>query len=69
MKIAIVGTGISGLTCGYYLHKDHEVTLYEANDYIGGIRRPSILSTMVSSTASTLALSSTTTALIQISSK
>ncbi|WP_112477854.1 NAD(P)/FAD-dependent oxidoreductase [Vibrio variabilis] len=36
MKIAIVGTGISGLTCGYYLHKDHEVTLYEANDYIGG---------------------------------
>lgn len=36
MKIAIVGTGISGLTCGYYLHKDHDVTLYEANDYIGG---------------------------------
>lgn len=36
MKIAIVGTGISGLTCGHYLHKDHEVTLYEANDYIGG---------------------------------
>lgn len=36
MKIAIVGTGISGLTCGYYLYKDHDVTLYEANDYIGG---------------------------------
>ncbi|MGR5093103.1 NAD(P)/FAD-dependent oxidoreductase [Vibrio maritimus] len=36
MKIAIVGTGISGLTCGYYLHKDHDITLYEANDYIGG---------------------------------
>ncbi len=36
MKIAIIGTGISGLTCGHYLHQDHDVTLYEANDYIGG---------------------------------
>ncbi len=36
MKIAIVGTRISGLTCGYYLHKDHDITLFEANDYIGG---------------------------------
>lgn len=36
MKIAIIGTGISGLTCGYYLNKNHDVTLYEANDYIGG---------------------------------
>ena len=36
MKIAIIGTGISGLTCGYYLHKQHDITVYEANDYIGG---------------------------------
>ncbi|WP_100753018.1 NAD(P)/FAD-dependent oxidoreductase [Vibrio salilacus] len=36
MKIAIIGTGISGLTCGYYLHKQHDVTLFEANNYIGG---------------------------------
>lgn len=36
MKIAIIGTGISGLTCGHYLHKEHDVTLFEANDYIGG---------------------------------
>ncbi|NLS11458.1 NAD(P)/FAD-dependent oxidoreductase [Vibrio sp. SM6] len=36
MKIAIIGTGISGLTCGYYLHHQHDITLYEANDYIGG---------------------------------
>ncbi len=35
-KVAIIGTGISGLTCGYYLHKEHDVTLFEANDYIGG---------------------------------
>ncbi|MEF1174285.1 NAD(P)-binding protein, partial [Vibrio sinaloensis] len=25
MKIAIIGTGISGLTCGYHLHKEHDV--------------------------------------------
>lgn len=36
MKIAIIGSGISGLTCGYYLSRDHNVTLFEANDYIGG---------------------------------
>ncbi|PFG55889.1 putative NAD/FAD-binding protein [Vibrio sp. ES.051] len=35
-KIAIIGTGISGLTCGYYLHNNHDVTVFEANDYIGG---------------------------------
>jgi len=35
-KIAIVGTGISGLTCGHLLHKHHEITVFEANDYIGG---------------------------------
>ncbi|WP_076587029.1 NAD(P)/FAD-dependent oxidoreductase [Vibrio ostreicida] len=36
MKIAIIGTGISGLTCAYYLNKKHDITVYEANDYIGG---------------------------------
>ncbi|CAM3791067.1 hypothetical protein VA7868_00424 [Vibrio aerogenes CECT 7868] len=36
MKIAIIGSGISGLTCGYHLSRDHQVTVYEANDYIGG---------------------------------
>lgn len=35
-KIAIVGSGISGLTCAYLLHKEHDITLFEANDYIGG---------------------------------
>lgn len=35
-KIAIIGTGISGLTCGHLLHKNNEITLFEANDYIGG---------------------------------
>ncbi|BBO72035.1 amine oxidase [Desulfosarcina alkanivorans] len=36
MRIAIIGTGISGMTCGYLLGGDHEVTAYEANSRIGG---------------------------------
>ena len=36
MKIAIIGSGISGLTAAYLLHEEHELTIYEANDYIGG---------------------------------
>ncbi|MBD9414308.1 FAD-dependent oxidoreductase [Pseudomonas sp. PDM16] len=36
MKIAIVGSGISGLTCAYLLQRQHEVTVFEASDWIGG---------------------------------
>ncbi|MFQ3189462.1 MAG: putative NAD/FAD-binding protein [Paraglaciecola sp.] len=35
-KIAIIGTGISGLTCGHLLHEKNDITLFEANNYIGG---------------------------------
>lgn len=35
-RIAVVGSGISGLTCAYLLSHAHEVTVFEANDYIGG---------------------------------
>ena len=34
--IAIVGSGISGLTCAYTLAPHHHVTLFEAENYIGG---------------------------------
>ncbi len=34
--IAIIGSGISGLTCAYLLDKKHNVTVFEKNDYIGG---------------------------------
>ena len=36
MRIAIVGTGISGLVAAYRLHTVHDVTVFEANDYSGG---------------------------------
>lgn len=35
-RIAVIGSGISGLVCAHLLHKEHELWLYEANDYIGG---------------------------------
>lgn len=36
MKIAVVGSGISGLTCAYLLSDVHEVTLYEKDNRLGG---------------------------------
>lgn len=36
MKIAVVGSGISGMVAAHLLADEHEVTVFEANDYIGG---------------------------------
>lgn len=36
MKLAIIGSGISGLVAAYRLHVDHEITVFEANSYPGG---------------------------------
>ena len=36
MKIAIVGSGVSGLTVAHHLHPEHEITVFEAGDHIGG---------------------------------
>ena len=39
MRIAVVGAGISGLVTAYLLCQEHEVTIFEQNDYIGGHTR------------------------------
>ncbi|SDS68639.1 Predicted NAD/FAD-binding protein [Pseudomonas asplenii] len=36
MKVALIGSGISGLTCAYLLNRQHSITLFEAADWIGG---------------------------------
>ena len=35
-KLAIIGTGISGMACGHFLQKEYDVHLYEQNKHIGG---------------------------------
>ncbi len=36
MRIAIVGTGISGLVAAHRLHREHEIVVYEAAERLGG---------------------------------
>ncbi|MHC4517201.1 MAG: NAD(P)/FAD-dependent oxidoreductase [Planctomycetota bacterium] len=36
MRIAVIGSGISGMVAAYLLHREHDVTVFEANDYVGG---------------------------------
>ncbi len=36
MRIAVVGGGIAGMMSWYLLRQQHQVTLFEANDYLGG---------------------------------
>ncbi|TAN04606.1 MAG: FAD-dependent oxidoreductase [Rhodanobacteraceae bacterium] len=36
MRIAVIGSGIAGLASAWLLSRAHEVTVFEANDYLGG---------------------------------
>lgn len=36
MKIAIIGSGVAGLTAAHLLHQQHDIAVYESNNYIGG---------------------------------
>jgi predicted NAD/FAD-binding protein len=36
MRIAIIGAGISGLYAAHEIHREHDLTIFEANDYVGG---------------------------------
>ena len=36
LKIAIIGSGISGLSCAHYLSASHEVSVFEAGRQVGG---------------------------------
>ncbi|WP_338474556.1 FAD-dependent oxidoreductase [Pseudomonas sp. MS646] len=36
MRIAIIGSGIAGLTCAHLLSRKHEVTVFEAAEWVGG---------------------------------
>ena len=35
-KLAIIGSGISGISVAYHLRNDYDITVIEKNDYIGG---------------------------------
>lgn len=35
-RIAIIGSGISGLTAAHYLHSQCDIEIFEKNDYVGG---------------------------------
>ena len=51
MKVAIIGTGISGNGAAYLLSQAHDITVYEKNKYIGGHSRTIDVKTGVAETA------------------
>lgn len=35
-SIAIIGSGIAGMGCAHFLHKNFEIAIFEQNNYVGG---------------------------------
>jgi predicted NAD/FAD-binding protein len=36
MRVAVIGSGISGMVAAARLHREHDVTVFEAGSHIGG---------------------------------
>ena len=36
MRVAIIGSGIAGNVAAYHLHREHDITVFEAASHIGG---------------------------------
>ncbi|EDY84784.1 amine oxidase, flavin-containing superfamily [Verrucomicrobiia bacterium DG1235] len=35
-SLAVIGTGVAGMACAYFLRYRYKITVYEKNDYVGG---------------------------------
>ena len=66
MRIAVIGSGISGLGAAYLTHFDNQVTLYEVDDRIGGIQIQLMLFFLIRPFRSTRGLLFTTHIITQI---
>lgn len=42
MKIAVIGSGIAGLTSAYYLSREHQVSVFEKMTILAGIHAPAM---------------------------
>ena len=63
-RIAIIGSGIAGLTCAHQLTPYFDVTLFEKNEYLEGTLKPMMWSWVTSTSRWTRDLLCSTIGLI-----